>query len=107
MRQDAHAIAIESRQIDAIHLELTNGIELGNQYLDGRGRRLHCGFFQPGKGRTTLALVTMQQIFQGLRLGWGQLRRQGREDLAFCLWTDLGDDFVNGTFRRKENTLFA
>ncbi len=49
----------------------------------------------------------MQQIFQGLRLGWGQLRRQGREDLAFCLWTDLGDDFVNGTFRRKENTLFA
>ncbi len=54
-----------------------------------------------GQVNQTLALVTMHQIFQGLCLGWGQLRSQSSEDLAFCLWTYLGDDFVNGTFRRN------
>ena len=57
--------------------------------------------------RLAMGAITMQQILQCLRLGWGQLPCYSREDLAFCLWTDLGDDFGNGTFRRKEDTLFA
>jgi len=33
--------------------------------------------------------------------------RNGREDLVFCLWADLGDDLVKSVLRRKEDALFA